>query len=69
MTSLTMLLYREMGKTLRLWTRVAVEAVCRACGHPSRNLEDSSTESDVDCRGLAQELLEGNNSSMYTILV
>lgn len=55
--------YSNVG-TLRLWTGIAVEAVCRACACPSRNLEDKIL-SNVDYRGPAQELLEGTNSSAW----
>lgn len=30
-------------------------------GHPGWNIENSSLESYADCRGLAQEISEGDN--------
>lgn len=42
------------------------QKVCECCkqslqGHDSRNLEDGSARSNAVCRGLAQEVSEGNN--------
>lgn len=53
-TSLTMLLFQGMQKTMDLWTREVVEC-CKwgLTGHPSRNLDDSHAESTVDYGGPA----------------
>lgn len=51
-----------MWKTLRLWTRKEVECCKQSLvGHPSKSLEDSSVESNVDYRGLTQYVSEGNS--------
>lgn len=34
-------------------------------GHPSRCMEDSGTDSDVDCMGFAQEVSEKKNISSW----
>jgi hypothetical protein len=34
-------------------------------GHPSRNIEDSGAEGDLNCRNLAQEILGEKHISMW----
>ena len=62
---LTMCLFGGMW-ILRLWIWKAVE--CFKWGlmdHPSRNMEDFVTESDLNCADLAQEVLLEKNFSMF----
>ena len=45
--------------TMGFWIRKAVECFkCCLMGHPSRNMEDSGAEGDLNCEGLAQEVSE-----------
>ena len=34
-------------------------------GHPSRSMEDRGAEDELNCGGLAQEVSEGKNISMW----
>jgi hypothetical protein len=61
---LTMFLFGGI-LTLGLWIRKTVECFkCYLMGHPSRNMEDSGAEGDLNCGGLAQEVSEEKNFSL-----
>jgi hypothetical protein len=51
-----------MWNSLEHWVREVIE-YCkqRLKGYPSRNLEDHNIESNVECRGWGEEVLEGKN--------
>jgi hypothetical protein len=54
---LTMLFVGEMCKTLGVWTRNMVECFSQGLmGHPSRDMEDSSAEDNVDDADPIQEV-------------
>lgn len=62
MSGLTILDFGGMWKTSGLWIRKAMEhyKLSWMC-HPGWSIEDSSPESYADCRGLTQEISEGDN--------
>ena len=62
---LTLLLFGGMW-TLGFWIRKVIKCFKQALmGHTSRNIEDSGAEVDLNCVGLAQEVSEENNFSMW----
>lgn len=63
---LTTLFVGEMWTTLEVWTRNMVERFNQGLmGHPSRGMEDSIAEDNVDYAGPVQEVSEGKNISMW----
>lgn len=66
-TSLAKLLFDRMWKVFGLWTRKIVECCKKSfIYHLIKTLENSSTETSVNCGGLAQEVIEENNINCWT---
>lgn len=58
-------MFGEIGKTLGLWTRKAVDVKWSSLAHPSWNMDDSGAEDSVSCEGPDQKALERKSPSKW----